>query len=35
LKSAAPILNAAVTGAKLRIVGAVYQLSDGHVDIVA
>ncbi len=34
LKGATPILNAAVTNAKLRIVGAVYQLADGHVDII-
>lgn len=35
LKGAAPILNASVTAAKLKIVGAVYRLADGHVDIVA
>jgi len=35
LQGATPILNAAVTSAKLRIVGAVYQLADGHVDIMA
>jgi len=35
LRSATPILNAAVAGAKLRIVGGVYRLADGHVDIVA
>jgi len=35
LKGATPILNAAVTSAKLRVVGAVYQLADGHVDIMA
>ena len=35
LKNAAPILNAGVAGAKLRVVGAVYRLADGHVDIMA
>jgi carbonic anhydrase len=35
LKNAAPILNAGVAQAKLRVVGAVYRLADGHVDIMA
>jgi carbonic anhydrase len=35
LKGATPILNAGVASAKLKIVGAVYRLADGHVDIVA
>jgi len=35
LKNAAPILSAGVAQAKLRVVGAVYRLADGHVDIMA
>jgi len=34
LKNAAPILNASIAQAKLKVVGAVYRLSDGHVDII-
>ena len=35
LKSAAPILSAQVAQGKLRVVGAVYRLADGRVDIMA
>ncbi|WP_050631054.1 carbonic anhydrase [Bradyrhizobium viridifuturi] len=35
LKTATPILNAAVDQGKLRIVGAVYRLTDGKVELVA
>lgn len=35
LKSAAPILSAQVAQGKLRVVGAVYRLADGRVDIIA
>ena len=35
LKAAAPILSAAVTEGKLKVVGAVYRLVDGRVDIMA
>jgi carbonic anhydrase len=34
LKSAAPILNAAVDQNKLRVVGGIYRLKDGQVDMV-
>lgn len=34
LKTATPILNAAVDQGKLRIVGAVYRLTDGKVELV-
>jgi len=34
LKGAAPILNAAVDGGKLKVVGGVYRLKDGTVDMV-
>ena len=34
LRSATPILNAAVDQGKLRIVGGIYRLADGRVDIV-
>jgi len=34
LKSATPILNAAVDQGKLKIVGGVYRLTDGKVDLV-
>jgi carbonic anhydrase len=35
LKSATPIITAAVEQGKLRIVGANYKLADGHVELVA
>ena len=35
LKSAAPILTAAVEQNKLKIVGGIYRLKDGKVDMVA
>ena len=35
LKGATPIIDAAVAQGKLRIVGAIYRLSDGHVELVA
>ena len=35
LKSAAPILNAAVDQSKLKVVGGIYRLRDGTVDMVA
>jgi len=35
LKGAAPILNAAVDGGKLKVVGGIYRLKDGEVDMVA
>jgi carbonic anhydrase len=35
LKTATPILNASVDQGKLRIVGAIYRLADGHVELVA
>jgi carbonic anhydrase len=35
LKSATPILSAAVEGNKLRVVGGIYRLKDGRVDMVA
>jgi carbonic anhydrase len=35
LKSAAPILNAAVDQNKLKVVGGIYRLRDGTVDMVA
>jgi carbonic anhydrase len=35
LKSAAPILSAAVADQKLRIVGGIYRLADGRVEMVA
>jgi carbonic anhydrase len=34
LKSAAPILNAAVEQNKLRVVGAIYRLNSGKVDLI-
>jgi carbonic anhydrase len=34
LKSAAPILNAAVDQNKLKVVGGIYRLKDGRVDMV-
>jgi carbonic anhydrase len=35
LKSASPILDAAVAQGKLKVVGAVYRLADGRVELVA
>jgi carbonic anhydrase len=35
LKSATPILSAAVEQGKLKVVGGIYRLSDGRVDMVA
>ena len=35
LKSATPILTEAVTAEKLKVVGGVYHLTDGRVEIVA
>jgi carbonic anhydrase len=35
LKSATPILSAAVEGKKLKVVGGIYRLKDGKVDMVA
>jgi carbonic anhydrase len=35
LKSATPILSAAVESKKLRVVGGIYRLKDGRVDMVA
>jgi carbonic anhydrase len=35
LKSATPILSAAVASGKLKVVGGIYRLRDGRVDIVA
>jgi carbonic anhydrase len=35
LKSATPILSAAVDGGKLRIVGGIYRLKDGKVELIA
>jgi carbonic anhydrase len=35
LKSAAPILNAAVEQGKLRVVGGIYRLATGNVDLIA
>jgi carbonic anhydrase len=35
LKSATPILNAAVEQGKLKVVGGIYRLADGRVDMVA
>jgi carbonic anhydrase len=35
LKSVTPILSAAVEGGKLRVVGGIYRLKDGKVDMVA
>jgi carbonic anhydrase len=35
LKSATPIISAAVGESKLRIVGGIYRLADGHVELVA
>jgi carbonic anhydrase len=34
LKSATPILSAAVEDKKLKIVGGIYRLKDGKVDLV-
>jgi carbonic anhydrase len=35
LSSATPILSAAVEQHKIRVVGGIYRLTDGRVDIVA
>jgi carbonic anhydrase len=35
LKGTAPILNAAIDGKKLKVVGGIYRLKDGEVDMVA
>jgi carbonic anhydrase len=35
LKSASPILSAAVDGGKVKVVGGIYRLKDGKVDMVA
>ncbi len=35
LKSAAPILNTAVEQGKLKIVGGIYRLTTGTVDLIA
>jgi carbonic anhydrase len=35
LKSATPILSAAVEQGKLKVVGGIYRLADGRVDMVA
>ena len=35
LSAATPILSAAVEGHKLRVVGGIYRLNDGRVDMVA
>ena len=35
LKAATPIIDKAVTDKKVRIVGGVYNLADGHVDVVS
>ena len=35
LKGTAPILNAAVDAGKLKVVGGVYRLKDGEVEMVA
>jgi len=35
LKSAAPILNAAAEQGKLKVVGGVYRLATGKVDLLA
>ena len=35
LKSAAPILNAAVEQGKLKVVGGIYRLSTGSVELIA
>jgi len=35
LKAATPILSAAVEQGKLKVVGGIYRLKDGRVDIVA
>lgn len=35
LKGTAPILNAAVDGGKLKVVGGIYRLKDGEIDMVA
>ena len=35
LSAATPILSAAVEAKKLRVVGGVYRLKDGKVDMVA
>jgi carbonic anhydrase len=35
LKSATPILSAAVEQRKLKVVGGIYRLRDGRVDMIA
>jgi carbonic anhydrase len=35
LGSATPILNAAVEQGKLKVVGGIYRLNDGRVEMVA
>ena len=35
LKGATPIIDAAVEQGKLRIVGGIYRLADGHVEVMA
>src|SRR5262249_23060753 len=35
LKGTAPLLNAAVDAGKLKVVGGIYRLEDGEVDMVA
>jgi carbonic anhydrase len=35
LKSATPILSAAVEQGKLKVVGAIYRLADGKVELIA
>ena len=35
LKKATPILSAAVEGGKLRVVGGIYRLKDGKVELIA
>ena len=34
LKAATPIISAAVDQSKVRIVGAIYKLADGHVELI-
>jgi carbonic anhydrase len=35
LKAATPIIDAAVAGKKLKIVGGIYRLADGRVEMIA